>query len=393
MKEPKPEFPAWPIFTEEEIQRVEEVLRSGRVNYWTGEEGRLFEKEFAAAVNCQYGVAVANGTLALELALLALGIGSGDEVVVPCRTFIATASAVLRVGAVPVFSDVDPDSQNLTLETIHAAITERSRAIIPVHLAGWPCEMDAIVGLARERGLLVIEDCAQAHGARLGGRPVGSFGDAAAFSFCQDKIMTTGGEGGMMVTNNRGVWERAWSLKDHGKDYATVFHQRHPPGFRWLHKSVGTNMRMTEPQAAIGRLQLRKLNDWVLARRHNAMSLENCFRTLKGVRIATPPENVFHSYYKYYVFVRTEELNRGWDRDRIMAEIESQGVPCSVGCCSEIYLEKALAEYAPVPERRHPVASALGATSLMFQIHPTLTESHIDRMCRVLIDVFRRAGG
>jgi len=391
MNQKRLEFPGWPWFAEDEIARVGEILRSGRVNYWTGEEGRLFEKEFAEAVDRQFAVAVANGTLALELALYSLGIGSGDEVIVPCRTFIATASAVVRAGAVPVFVDIDSDSQNLNVETILPAVTGRTRAIIPVHLAGWPCDMDAIVAFAHDLGLLVVEDCAQAHGARIGGRPVGSFGDAAAFSFCQDKILTTGGEGGMLVTDSREVWERAWSYKDHGKDHRSVIEEEHKPGFRWLHASEGTNMRMTEMQAAIGRLQLEKLGEWVKTRRRNAMMLEACFKGLNGTRMTFPPIDVYHSYYKYYVFVRPDVLKRGWDRNRVMMEINSFGVPCSVGICSEVYLERALSAYAPDPAKYCQVGRELGATSLMFQVHPTLTSENVDRACQAIVDVFRRA--
>ena len=251
-------FSPWPYFSQDEIDAVTRVLNSGRVNYWTGDEGRQFEAEFAAFVGCKHAVAVANGTVALELALEALGIGPGDEVVVTSRTFIASASCAVMRGATPVMADVDWDSQNITAETIRAVLSPRTRAIIAVHLAGWPCDMDPILEIAREHGLKVIEDCAQALGAVYKGRPVGSMGDVNAFSFCQDKILTTGGEGGMLTTNHTDLWSRAWAFKDHGKSYEAVYRRQHPPGYRWLHESFGTNWRLTEMQSAMGRVLLQE---------------------------------------------------------------------------------------------------------------------------------------
>ena len=253
----------WPVFDEDEIDAVTRVLKSGRVNYWTGEECQAFEREFAAHCGAEYPISLANGTVALELALYAFGIGPGDEVIVPSRTFIASASCAVARGAKPVVADIDPVSQNLTADTIRAVMTRQTKAVIAVHLAGWPCDMDPIMDLAKAHGIIVIEDCAQAHGATYKGRPIGSLGDGAAFSFCQDKIMTTGGEGGMFVTSDEVAWENAWAYKDHGKSYEAVFHRQHSPGFRWLHTSFGTNWRMTEMQAAIGRHQLTKLAGWV----------------------------------------------------------------------------------------------------------------------------------
>lgn len=367
----------------EERAAVERVLRSGKLNYWTGDEGREFEREFAAAMCSSYAVAVSNGTVALELALHALGIAPGDEVIVPSRTFVATAMAVARLGAVPVFAEVDRVSQNVTAETIEAQLSPRTRAVIVVHLAGWPADMDPIMSLARQGRLAVIEDCAQAHGARYKGRPVGSIGDVGAFSFCQDKILTTAGEGGMLITNRRDVWERAWSFKDHGKNYDAVYSRQHAHGFRWLHERVGTNWRLTEVQSAIGRVALRRLNKWVVKRRRNAkLLLEQCAK-LPGLRTALPPAEFFHSYYKCYAFVRPERLALDWSRDRILGEINAAGVPCFTGSCGEIYLEQAFPRPWR-PAQRHPVARELADTSLMFLVHPTLKKRHIELACKVL---------
>lgn len=368
-------FEPWPYFEVDEIAAVNQVLSSGKVNYWTGEEGRKFETQFAEYVGCKYAVAVANGTLGLELALHALGIGSDDEVVTTSRTFIASASCVVMRGARPVMADVDRDTQNVTADTIRQVLTPRTKAVIAVHLAGQPCDMDPILELASQRGLAVIEDCAQAHGARYKGRAVGSMGQINSFSFCQDKIMTTGGEGGMVTTDDKALWERAWSFKDHGKSYEAVYRRQHQPGFRWLHEDFGTNWRLTEMQSALGRVLLKKLDLQVDKRRRHAATLTEAFAQIPALRTTVPAPDIYHSYYKYYVFVRPDKLASGWDRDRIQAAIAAEGVPCFSGSCSEIYLERAFDGIRP--QERLAVAKELGETSLMFLVHPTLSQQSI----------------
>lgn len=368
-------FSPWPYFPQDEITAATACLTSGKVNYWTGTEGREFEKEFAAYTGCNYAIALANGTVALELALYALGIGPGDEVITTCRTFIASASCIVMRGATPVLADVDPISQNITADTIRPLITPCTKAIIAVHLAGWPCDMDPILALAREHGLKVIEDCAQAHGATYKGRPVGSLGDVAAFSFCQDKIMTTGGEGGLLTTNDEALWRKAWEFKDHGKSFEAVYNRQHPPGFRWLHESFGTNWRLTEMQSAIGRVQLRKLPEWTRIRQRHASILTESFSQIPALRVTHPHIDIGHAMYKYYVFVRQELLAAHWDRDRIMYAVVAEGIPCYSGSCSEIYLEKAFEGIRPV--ERLPMARELGESSLMFLVHPTLSDENM----------------
>ena len=383
-------FAPWPYFEADEIEAATAVLRSGKVNYWTGQEGRLFETEFARSVGTQYAICVANGTVALELALQALGIGRGDEVITTSRTFIASASCIVMRGARPVCADVDPDSQNITMANIRRAITPRTKAIIAVHLAGWPCDMDEIMQLAAEHDLRVIEDCAQAQGAIYKGRHVGSIGDVAAFSFCQDKIMTTAGEGGMITTNSDELWESAWAYKDHGKSYSAVYRREHPPGYRWLHESFGTNWRMTEVQSAIGRVILRKLPEWVARRRKFARTLNERFAKIPALRLTIPPADIEHAYYKYYVFVRPEKLRPEWSRDRIVDAVSAAGVPCFTGSCSEIYLEKAFpADWRPA--ERLPAAKRLGETSVMFLVHPTLSEEAIDATASAVEQVMENA--
>lgn len=381
----------WPLFEQDEIQAVADVLQSGKVNYWTGQEARKFEQEYAQYLGVKHAIALHNGTLALELALYAFDIGWGDEVITTTRTFIASASAAVMRGAIPILADVDPVSQNITADTIRPLITPKTRAIIVVHLAGWPADMDPIMELAAEHNLIVIEDCAQAHGAFYKGKPVGSIGHAGAFSFCQDKILTTGGEGGLLALNDTECWKKAWAYKDHGKSYDAVYHKEHAPGFRWLHESFGTNWRMLEVQAVIGRIQLQKLPEWIEKRRANASVLNERFSKWEAFRQTLPPEDIFHAYYKHYLFVRPEKLAEGWSRDRIMQEVSQRGVPCLSGSCSEIYLEKAFVDQGYGPKERLPVARELGETSLMFLVHPTLSVQDMHAFADMVDDVMKLA--
>ena len=385
------QFSPWPSFTEEEANAVRDVILSNKVNYWTGQETRSFEKEFAAWSGTEYAVALANGTVALDVALKALGIGVGDEVIVTSRTFLASVSSIVNAGAVPVFADVDLDSQNITAQTITAVLTPRTKALICVHLAGWPCDMDPIMALANEHGLKVIEDCAQAHGAYYKGRPVGSMGHIGAWSFCQDKIMTTGGEGGMVTTNDRELWADMWAYKDHGKSWEAVYERDHAPGFRWLHESFGTNWRMLEVQAVIGRIQLLRMQDWQAARIRNATHIWDAAQQLPALRVPSIPEGNVHAAYKCYVFVRPQFLKADWSRDRILNEMVARGVPAFSGSCSEVYLEKAFEGTGWRPSERLANAKELGETSMMFLVHPTLTQQEIELTCRVLREVVEQA--
>ena len=401
-------FSPWPDFTKEEADAVQKVLLSNCVNYWTGSECREFEKEFAVWSDSVFSIAMANGTAALDVALKVLGIGVGDEVIVTPRTFIASVSCVVNAGAVPVFADVDVNSGNLTAASIGAVLSPRTKAVICVHLAGWPCDMDPIMALATRHNLKVIEDCAQAHGARYKGRSVGSIGHVGAWSFCQDKIMTTGGEGGMVTTNDELLWRSMWAYKDHGKSYEAVYEREHSSGFRWLHESFGTNWRMTEIQAVIGRIQLRRMNEWSARRQGNADRLRGVLMQFTGGAIRLPafgevdeyqnkrgefsflPQSI-HANYKFYAYVQPENLKYGWSRDLIIDAINAEGVPCYQGSCSEVYLEKAFDKTSYRPAERLPVAKELGETSLMFLIHPTLTGQEIEKACTVIKNVLEQA--
>lgn len=388
----KPICSKWPVYAEDEIEEVIGILRSGRVNaLHHGEHCRAFETAFAARCDRTHAIAVANGTLALELALRALRIGPGDEVIVPARSFVASASCVVTVGATPVFADVDADSQTLNASTIAAALTPRTRAIIVVHLGGRPAPMDEIMTLAEALNLAVIEDCAQAHGARWNGRPVGGFGDVAAFSFCMDKIISTGGEGGLLLARDSEVWKCAWSLKDHGK---APSQGPAPPSngqFRWLHQSVGSNYRMTEMQAGIGLLQLGKLDRWIADRNRNAKILDRQFAALPAIRTVPAPLSTLNAYYKYYAFIRPERLRPGWSRDRIVGTLFHSGIPVGTGICPEIYREAAFVGTPSAPLARLPVSKMLGETSLMLPCDPTLGVAEVERMGQIIASVVSKA--
>lgn len=381
----------WPCFSEEEAERVKKTLLSNRVNYWTGSECRAFESEFSNWVGVRYAIALANGTLALELALRALNIQVGDEIIVTPRTFIASVSCIISIGAVPVFADVNLSSQNIDFQTIKAVLTKKTKAIICVHLAGWPCDMDPIMELAKQYNLFVIEDCAQAHGARYKNQSVGSIGHISAWSFCQDKIMTTGGEGGMITTNDRNLWERAWSYKDHGKSWDAVYTKEHLTEFRWVHEGFGSNYRMLELQAVIGRFQLKKMGEWHERRLHHANEIWTAARQIKGLRVPPLPIEIEHAAYKVYIFIIPELLKKSWTRDKIIKTIRESGVPCFSGSCPEVYLEKAFENTPFAPSQRLPNAKILGETSLMFLVHPTLTRQEITQTLSVLNQVMQEA--
>lgn len=384
-------FPSWPSYTKEESDKVSEILLSNKVNYWTGTETRKFEAEFAEWTGVSHAIAVANGTVALEMALRALGAGEGDEVLVSPRTYIASASSIEIVGAKPVFVDVDLNSQCIDPEEIKKAITKKTKAIICVHLGGHPCDMSKIMNISSKYKIKVIEDCAQAHGAYYRDKKVGSIGDIGCWSFCQDKIMTTGGEGGMITTNNKDLWSKMWSYKDHGKSWELANKPSSEPGFKWVHTSFGTNLRLTELQSAIGRIQLERMKDWNNKRTLNASKISATALGLDIFRIPKVAEDIKHAWYKYYLFINSDNLKKGWSRQRVISRLNYLGIPCFEGSCPEVYLEEAFKRSENKQEGRLKNAKLLGETSIMLLLHPTLTNSDIDKTCESLVEVNEEA--
>ena len=376
-----PNIAPWPNYEADEIEAATETLSSGKVNYWTGELGKQFELAYATHVGQNYAIAVSNGTVALELALRALGIGTGDEVIVASRSYVASASCVMMVGATPIFADVDINSGNITHETVQPLISNKTKAIIPVHVGGWPCDMPAIMDLANNHQVVVIEDCAQAHGAFVGGKPVGSWGHAAIFSFCQDKIISTGGEGGMLLLRDEESYKKAWAYKDIGRSYDAVYHKEHADGFRWLVETAGSNFRMTEFQAAIGLTQLTKLPNWIAKRNNNANSL---IKTLNQFDFFETPmlassEGSQNAYYRLYTKVKVGTIKNGLSgcdlRNYIINQLVTAGVPCFSGSCAEIYREKLFANLSSF--YRLPNATSFSDYALCFLVHHTITPEQL----------------
>lgn len=375
----------WPQHEPDEIAAVVRLLEAGRVNSMMhGEQTRQFEAEFAAFCGMPHGIAVSNGTVALELALRALGVGPGDEVIVPCRSFFATAACVAAVGATPVFADIDPASNGIDPQSARRMISPRTAAIICVHLGGWPCDMLALRALADEEGLWLVEDCAQAHGASLHGRMAGSWGDAAAFSFCTDKIMSTGGEGGMLLLREEAHWKRAWAYKDHGKNPDKFFSPSPESGFRYLHDSFGTNWRMTEMQAAIGRAQLAKLSGWVARRRRNAAALSGYLAGEPGVHVPPIPDHVGHAFYRLYAAIDPERLGKAGSTVAVIDSMCRMGMPVGSGSCADMSKEAAFADAPPRRDGDLAAAQEAGRRSIAFPVDHLLDEEDMRRMAQCL---------
>jgi dTDP-4-amino-4,6-dideoxygalactose transaminase len=373
----------YPYFDQNSIKKVVNVLKSGRVNYWTGKECKIFEKEFSNYHKLSYSVTLSNGSVALELALKALNLKRNDEVIVSPRSFVISASCVLNQELKPIFADVN-DNGNLSIENIIKTYRKTVKAIILVHLNGLSCDLDPIVKFAKKKNIFLIEDCSQAHGAIYKGRPVGSFGDVAIWSFCQDKIISTGGEGGMISTNNKKIWEKCWSYKDHGKNYKSVFNKKQKIGFRWHIDQLGSNYRLTEMQAALGRYQLKNLDKQIKKRNQIANLYINRFKNywtkfklLKKPNFACtscPLKNKInkkcnlcvHAFYRLNLFINLKKQIQL----KIIKDLNQKKISCSVGSCPEIYREKIFKKLKFYPKKRLPNAKLLGKTSLVFPINP-----------------------
>ena len=381
----------WPYYDDDDIKLVTDILKSGKVNYWTGEHCKKFEKEFSSKFECRYSVALANGSLALNAAYKALNLKEGDEIITTPRTFLATASIAVLQGLKPIFADVDKNTGCITTEYIEPLITKKTKAISIVHIGGWPAEMKMIRNLADTYNLKIIEDCSQAHGAKINNENVGNFGDVATWSFCQDKIISTGGEGGMLTTNNKEIYKYVLSYKDHGTNFDLLNQVRNEIGFKWIHEHVGTNLRLTEMQSAIGRNQLKKIHYWNMLRNRNSEILFKILKNLPLLRIPMPEKNITHAWYRFYCYLNSRYLSSNWNRDRIIEEIKELGVDVFSGSCSEIYLEKCFKDLDYYPKKRLPNAKELGETSLAFLVHPTISEEEQLKKAYIVKSVLEKA--
>ena len=373
---------SYPNFNKSTLKRVQQVLNSGRVNYWTGNECKDFEKEFSNYHKIKYSIAVSNGSVALEIALKALGLKNNDEVIVTPRSFIASASCVLNLGLKPIFADIDKNG-NLNIDGIKKAYNKNVKAIIVVHLNGMPCDLDPIVNFIKLKNLFLIEDCSQAHGAVYKGKKVGSFGHISTWSFCQDKIMSTGGEGGMISTKNEKIWLKCWSLKDHGKNYKNVFYKKQKTIFKWLHEDFGSNYRMTEIQAVIGREQLKSL-DKQIKKRNLIVNLylnelkdyylkydifkkpEFKYQTHSPEKDSKKYNQNIHAFYRLNLFINKKKVKQ----NILIQKLTKNKINCGVGACPEIYREKIFRKLKFYPKKRLLNAKLLGETSIMFPINP-----------------------
>tara|TARA_Y100000589_G_C27198895_1_gene648423 strand:- start:3568 stop:4725 length:1158 start_codon:yes stop_codon:yes gene_type:complete len=382
----------WPSYDEDDLKVVSEILKSGKVNYWTGDNCKKFEEEFSNLMKCKYSIALANGSLALTAAYKSLDLKIGDEIITTPRTFLATASSAVLLGLKTIFADVDYHSGCITAETIEPLITKKTKAISLVHIGGWPAEVEKIRELANSYNLKLVEDCSQAHGAKFKGISVGNFGDVSTWSFCQDKIISTGGEGGMLTTNSKNIFKSVLSYKDHGKNFDLLSsNQKSSSGFKWLHESIGTNMRLTEIQSAIGRNQLKKLENWNQLREKNSMILFENLKEIDCIRIPLPDMHLKHAWYRFYCYIDPKYLLTGWDRNRILFEVEKLGVKIFSGSCGEIYLEKCFQDLGYFPKERLKNAKELGETSLAILVDPTISENEQFEAAKKIRSVINQA--
>jgi dTDP-4-amino-4,6-dideoxygalactose transaminase len=336
----------WPQFDEKAISAVQEVLVSGKVNYWTGPTGMEFERKFAAWQGSKYAISASSGTAALHIALSALGIGPGDEVIVPSYTFIASSFSVVQAGAVPRFADVNIDDHCISVESAEKLVNERTRAIMPVHLYGNVCDMDGILDFASKHNLYVVEDNAEAFGGVYKGKKTGTLGDVAACSFCQNKTFTTGGEGGMVTTDNEDLAWQARSFRDHGYDIKQrlgllELEQRLP----YIHNMVGFNFRMTEMQSAIGVAELERIDTWNLPRRRlNARIIIDSIKDLPRV-VYTPIDTEDRRNGWYVMAFSLDIENMTCDIDRFVAACAAEGAPCWRVFWPQCHTEKAYRQH------------------------------------------------
>ena len=370
-------FTNWPQFSRSEIQSVTNVLRSSKVNYLTGKYGKKFELKFSQYLNIKYSTAVSNGTVALELAILSLDIKKGDEIIVTPRSFFASVSSIIKVGAIPIFADVDIETQNISLNSIKKVLSKKTKAILCVHLAGLPCDMEKICKFAKEKKIFIIEDCAQSHGASINKKNVGTFGNVAAWSFCNDKIISTGGEGGMVTTNSLKIKKFVESYKDHGKNFTKYNSIKKNQKFRYLHDSIGSNYRITEMQSVLGIEQLKYLNKNISIRNKYAKIFDKSLKKFKFINLFLTKKNYVNAYYRYYFKINSKFLKKNWNRDKILKKLNEYSIPSGTGSCPEIYKEEAIKKLKIFQKSDLKNAHILSKNTITINFHHQMKNTEI----------------
>jgi perosamine synthetase len=368
-------FPRWPLLGPEDVTAVAEVLDSGKLTQLSGRSVADFERAFAEWHGIEHCVATSSGTTAIHAALIALDVGPGDEVIVPAHTFIASATPVLHQGATPVFTDVEERTFCISPDSVRERVTERTKAIIAVHLNGHPADLDALLEIARPRGIAIIEDAAQAHGATYKGRKAGTIGEAGCFSFWEDKIITTGGEGGAIITADPALADRMRRIRHHGE--GPVEGER-----AYYHVELGYNYRMTSIQAATGLVQLRKLDEYLIARRRNAAHLSERLGEIPQVEPPFVADYAVHSYYKYICRLRRESgpstrLRTSIDIARFVAAVAAEGLPISRRYPTPLPQQPVFRD-AGLAGAACPVAERLSGELFMLLVHPTASIADMD---------------
>ena len=371
----------WPIYDEQMLVGINKIIKKGQVNYLFGKWGKEFENLFSKYHKVSYSIAVSNGTVGLELALAALELNNNDEVLVTPRSYYSSASCIIRNNLKPVFVDIDLNTQNILVDDIKKKITKKTKCIICVHLGGLPCEMNEIMKIAKHNKIKVIEDCSQAHGAMLDGKLAGSFGDIAVWSFCNDKIISTLGEGGMISTSNKNLYNKLWSLKDIGKNIKKYYeNNKKKIGFQWLHDSIGTNARLTEIQSYAGYYQLKKLSYVVKKRNENATFLKTELSKLNIFSFLNYSPNYYNAYYRFNFLFNPKYQTNKLSRNILLKELGPR-IDIREGSCPEIYNEK----YFKMNYSFFcPNANYIGKYALSLQVDQTIKRESLSNTINIL---------
>ena len=378
----------WPNFSKNLISNIGRILGSGKINYTDGPYGIKFEKEFSKFVGNRYSIAVCNGTAALEVAIKSLRLPKNSEIIVPARSFFASASCIVNTGYIPVFADVNLLTQNILIDDIKKKITKRTKAIICVHLAGLPCDMNSIKKLANKKKIKIIEDCSQAHGASIDNKQVGSFGDISTWSFCNDKIMSTLGEGGMISTNKKKLYEICKRFINHGTNFKK---NKKTEKFIYNKDYFGTNLRITEIQSYAGLEQLKNLKKIQKKKENISKSYFDLISKYQNYfDCYYPTKKIKSAWYRFYFFLKTDIKYYQKLRFKIIKDLRKNNLKCFTGSCPEIYLEKAFKKLNNAKPIRLKNCKTLGQTSIALEINHTLEYSQHKKKLLILKQVIEK---